>query len=281
MEVFSPLTGRRGVSLPFTDLCFSLGSAEAGALHKAALTEGQRRGWRYLECRSSDDGWPGASPSLSFWGHAIDLRGGVDQLLGGMNAAVRRGVRKAEKAGLKVEFRTDADAIAAYFDLHCNTRRRHGLPPQPFSFFDNVRRTMLSAGQGEVGLVWSGRQAIAGAVYLGLGRQIMYKYGASDYEAQEWRPNNLLMWGAMQRYAANGYERLHLGRTSIGHEGLRRFKLGFGAAESRISFCKFDFKTKQFVTEEDKVEGWFNRIFERMPLFVLRLAGKMLYPHLS
>jgi len=140
---------------------------------------------------------------------------------------------------------------------------------------------MLAAGFGEVGLVRREGRAIAGAVYLWFGRRAIYKYGASDYKEQEHRPNNLLMWRAMERLAGRGFERLHLGRTSLMHEGLRRFKLGFGAEENMIESCKYDFGRGAFVKETDNVEGWHNEIFGRMPLFVLKLVGKLLYPHLS
>src|SRR5579859_5722942 len=63
MEVSSPWTGRKGVSLPFTDFCTTLHSArrDGEALHLAAMAHGQRRGWRFFECRSEGSDWPGAS----------------------------------------------------------------------------------------------------------------------------------------------------------------------------------------------------------------------------
>jgi hypothetical protein len=277
------LTGRRGVSLPFTDFCNSLGAREnqGRALFEAAKAEGVRRRWRYFECRNGNDGGPAAAPSLSFWGHEIDLTVGASRLSEGMASASRRAVRKAEKAGLKVIFETTREATGIYFGLHAQTRKRHGLPPQPPAFFWNIQKRLLSGGQGEVGLVLLGGKPIAGAIYLWFGRRAMYKFGASDSDARIERPNNLLMWRAMERYEAKGLEALHLGRTSLLHEGLRRFKTGFGAREERIDFCKFDFKKGEYVREDDKVEGWFNRVFAKMPIFALRLAGKMLYPHLS
>jgi len=283
MEVCSVLTGRRGVSLPFTDYCYSLDAGEnrGRPFYEMAMAEGRRRGWRYFERRNGNDGGPKAAPSLSFWGHEIDLTVGAARLSDGMASASRRAVRKAEKAGLKVEFQTSRAAVDAYFDLHSQTRKRHGLPPQPLAFFWNIQKSLFSAGQGEVGLVFLEGKPIAGAVYLWFGRRAMYKFGASDSDARIERPNNLLMWRAMERYEAKGFEALHLGRTSLPHEGLRRFKTGFGAREERIDFCKFDFKKGEFVREQDKVEGWFNRVFAKMPIFALRLAGKMLYPHLS
>jgi hypothetical protein len=283
MEVRSAFTGLRGVSLPFTDFCNSLGSGKTNrkALFEAAVAEGGRRGWRYFECRNGNDGGPEAAPSLSFWGHEIDLTVGTGRLMKGISAAGQRAVRKAERARLKVEFRTDLAAMESYFEMHCQTRRRHGLPPQPFRFFQNIQQILLSAGQGEIGLVFLNEAPIAGAVYVWHGRRAMYKFGASDSDSRADRPNNLLMWRAMERYEGKGLETLHLGRTSLFHDGLRRFKLGFGAKEEKINFCKFDYKRRGFVSEADQVEGWFNRIFANLPLFMSRLAGKMLYPHLS
>ena len=47
MEINSPLTGRRGVSLPFSDFCAPAGCDEGGKneLIRSALEIGLRRGW--------------------------------------------------------------------------------------------------------------------------------------------------------------------------------------------------------------------------------------------
>jgi hypothetical protein len=89
------------------------------------------------------------------------------------------------------------------------------------------------------------------------------------------------MWEAIQWCTANGFASLHLGRTSLGNPGLRRFKLGFGAREERIEYLKYDFAKEKFVTDVDRVQGWFNHLFRCLPAPLLRLAGHMLYPHLS
>jgi hypothetical protein len=77
MEITSPFTGCRGVSLPFTDVCSALQTTlHPRALHQLAIEHSRRRNWHSLECRSNDSEWPGASPSLNYYGHAIDLRQG-------------------------------------------------------------------------------------------------------------------------------------------------------------------------------------------------------------
>jgi hypothetical protein len=283
MEVSSPVTGRRGVSLPFTDYCPPLtGSAkESEQLYAAAMAHGREGNWRYFECRSRDGDWTGASPSLFFYGHVIDLGRSVDALFKGLEGAVRRGVRKAESSGLAVEFSATRDAMRVFYRLHCGTRRRHGVPPQPVRFFENISRYVLEPGHGFVGLARMGDRPVAGAVFFHHGREAIYKFGASDYGYQQLRPNNLLMWEAMKRYAAQGCLALHLGRTSLANEGLRRFKQGFGSHEERLCYYRYHFGKQKFVTDVDRSESWRNWIFRCLPSPILRLAGALLYPHLS
>jgi hypothetical protein len=61
MEISSPWTGRRGVSLPFTDACLPLQTTkhDRRALYELALEHGRRQNWRSLECRSNDPDWQG------------------------------------------------------------------------------------------------------------------------------------------------------------------------------------------------------------------------------
>jgi len=180
-----------------------------------------------------------------------------------------------------VNFETGMAALRTFYALHCGTRQRHGLPPQPWRFFENIQRYMLEMGQGFVATVKLEEQPLAAAVFFWHGRQAFYKFGASDYAWQQLRPNNLMMWSAMQHCAERGLHSLHLGRTSLSNEGLRRFKLGFGSAEEEIHYAKYDFASERFVPDRDRAEGWFNRVFARLPLPMLRLAGTVLYPHLS
>jgi len=283
MEVSSRWTGRRGVSLPFTDFCPALKARDQDgrALYEAAMDSGRQRRWKYLECRSFNDGWAGASPSLAFYGHVIDLAAGVDALLRRLDSAVRRGIRKAEAAGLQVDFSNSSEAMQTFYALHCRTRRRHGLPPQPFRFFENIQRYILDAGQGFVATARLKDQPLAAAVFFSHGRRALYKFGASDHAFQQLRPNNLMMWAAMRHCAMRGVSALHLGRTSLSNEGLRRFKISLGALEETVQYCRYDFSSERFVRDIDRVEGWFNRVFARLPLPMLRLSGAVLYPHLS
>ena len=283
MEVSSPWTGCRGVSLPFTDICFPFQTIkhDRRVLYELAMEHGRRRNWKSLEFRGNNPEWQGASPSLAFYGHVIDLKHDQEALFKSFNGTVRSAIRKAVRTGLRVEFSNCFDSIRTFYALQCLTRRRHGLPPQPLRFFENVARYVLAQGHGFVATVrWEDRPVVAAVFFLHR-RKAFYKFGASDYAFQKLRPNNILLWEAIKRCADSRFDSLHLGRTSVTNEGLRRFKLGFGACEERIEYYKYDFVRQTFVKEVDRSTGWFKWPFGYMPLPALRLAGEMLYPHMS
>jgi lipid II:glycine glycyltransferase (peptidoglycan interpeptide bridge formation enzyme) len=276
------LTGKRGVSLPFADICSPLVKhGDRSDLYRAAVEQGRERGWRYLECRGDTPGWQDATEAVSFFAHTLDLGGPLDQLFNQMESPVRRAVRKAEASGLRLEFRTDEASVQAYYRMHCRTRQRHGLPPQPIRFFQSIRTHVLEKAHGFVALAFAEQTPIAGAVFLHFGRKAIYKFGASLEEYQHLRPNSFLMWRVMQHLSKQGFHQLHFGRTSVFNQGLRRFKLGFGSREVTRSYARFDFQKAMFVQAADHSSTWANRLFRACPLAVLRLAGRALYPHLS
>jgi hypothetical protein len=140
---------------------------------------------------------------------------------------------------------------------------------------------VLGHGHGFVATARVGKRPVAAAVFFHHGAQVLYKFGASDFRFQHLRPNNLMMWEAIKKCAHERFARMHLGRTSLFNDGLRRFKLSLGAFEERISYFKYGFKSGTFVTDVDRSEGWVNRLFRCLPLGILRLAGRALYPHLA
>ena len=102
MEVDSWLTGRRGVSLPFTDHCDPL--AQTRWAFEVALTaminEAQKRRWKYFELRGGD--WFKAPESASYFGHVLPLQSDDASTFSGCRGAVRQAVRKAERSGVEV-----------------------------------------------------------------------------------------------------------------------------------------------------------------------------------
>ncbi|HZT21574.1 MAG TPA: GNAT family N-acetyltransferase [Verrucomicrobiae bacterium] len=281
MEVNSRLTGRRGVSLPFTDDCQPLYDdfTSAQRLAQSALELGRSRGWKSLEFRGGRELFPEAPASLAFYGHSVNLTGGEEYLFSRLESSVRRAIRKAEKSGVTVTAEQGTEAMDIFYSLQCRTRRKHGLPPQPRSFFQNIWRHLVSKNLGMIVIARFQNRPIAASVYFRRGGRAIYKYGASDETFQQLRGANLVMWEAIKRLARDGARSLDLGRTSLSNEGLRRFKLGWGATEHKIEYVKYDFHRSTFVTERDEATGWYNVVFRTLPLGLSRLVGAVLYRH--
>jgi len=282
MELRSPLSGSRGVSLPFTDFCKPLMWAQCDgarlAENLAALA--RERKWKYFEIRGAGVAPAGATPSVAFYAHSVKL-GATENLFTSLDPAVRRAVRKAEKSGIEATIAGSRAAMLDFYRLHVRTRRRHGLPPQPISFFVNIQEQVFEKGLGFISMVRAGGTAVAAAVFLCHGKKAIYKYGASDEAYQSARPNNLAMWHGMRHLAGNGYETLHMGRTSLDNDGLRQYKLGWGAEESRLEYFKYDTAAAAWTTSGDRVSGIHNVVFGRLPLSINRVLGRLIYPHLD
>jgi GNAT acetyltransferase-like protein len=283
MEVKSVVTRSRGICVPFSDYCAPLTFSSFGnELVTQKLQEiARERGWSYFGLRSHSIIPVNTPASESYYGHSLDLRIGSEALISNFSSSVQRAVRKAQRSELSVTVRTDLDAMAEFYKLHVRTRRRHGVPPQPRSFFNNIQRHLLNAGHGFIVLVECQKGPIAAATFFKLGRHAVYKFGASDERLQELRANNLVMFEGIKYLADGGAETLHFGRTDKENEGLRRFKLSWGATEEEISYARFEMASGSWKHSRDSRSALHQHIFRALPASLNRLAGAIIYPHLD
>ena len=291
MEIKSLLTGRRGVSLPFTDYCDPVinGDIRFQDVLDCLVQYGDRAGWRYIELRGGGDCLQEFPASSYYYGHtlefpsSIDGRKGVenDEILTAFKNSTRRSIKRAIKEGVRVGINNSTESIKEFYRLNCMTRKVHGLPPQPYYFFKNLYDYVISKDLGIVALASYKGKTIAGAVFLHFGKRAVFKYGASDAAYQRLRPNNLVMWEAIRWYARRHYKSFCFGRTDPENSGLRRFKAGWAARERVIKYYRYDLKRDAFVTRRSRVSGFHNRVFSRMPVPLLKVAGSVLYRHMG
>lgn len=268
-----------GISLPFSDFCGVLGSTEPTAIADllGRLVEfGKLSNWRFLEVRLPCE-LEGVHESLVYSSHCLDVLDDGETQFKLCSSSVRRAVRKARYDGVQVEFLTGRSGVRAYYDLHCLTRRRHGLPPQPQYFFDRLADLYLDGKSGFVSLARRKGVPLAAAVFLTHGDEAVYKYAASDNRHQQFRGMNLVIWDSICRIASQGVTSLHFGRSSLNNPGLIRFKQSWGATEGRICNYRFDLVNEKWVRMQDRATGWYTSFFRFFPVAVLRKAGELLY----
>lgn len=283
MEVRSGLTGRRGVSLPFTDSCKPCIAAGVSFqnLFDRMTAFGAARGWKYLEFRGGNGFFDRAAASESYYGHRLKLSTDLNRMYSGLKDSVRRNIRKAGNAGVEVGMHRCLSSLEKYFRLHCATRKSKGLPPQPWQFFEKIHDHILSRGLGFVALAFVNGEAVAGAVFFHLGTKAIFKFGASDRRYQDIRANDLVMWEAIRWYGRNGFSDFCFGRTEPENEGLRRFKKGWGSEEYLIRYYRYSLKTRSFIAARGMTLPGVSRLFRIMPMPLLKTAGAVLYRHVA
>ena len=283
IEIRSPFTGRRGVCLPFSDLCeplfFELDVV--GLVQDRLLSFAQQRRWHHIEIRGGKSLRLAPGPASRFYGHTLELSSDCTQMFRRFASSVRRAIRKADRSEVNAVAIRNRQAVDDFYQLHVETRRRHGLPPQSASFFRNIYEHIVKPGVGFIVLARRGSDTIAAAIFFRFGNNAIYKYAASDERFQEFRANNLVMWHGIQFLARNGVEKLHFGRTECENDGLRRLKLSWGTQEEIINYYRVDPSGRQCFTSARHDSGFHKRVFAKLPRMFNQLAGSIIYPHLD
>jgi CelD/BcsL family acetyltransferase involved in cellulose biosynthesis len=271
------LTSRRLVGLPFSDVCGPLLAGDRDQELLAAVldevTDSRAAG---VQLRGPCGDMPVYSNGTNFYQHVISLEG--DFFEANVHNSARRAIRKAEKQGVTVRASTDLADMRRFFDLMVLTRRKHGLLPQPWRFYVNLHRHLIAEGHGYLLLADYQGQTIAGDLILQFRDQLTYKFNASDPRFLDVRPNNLLLWRAMHLGAEAGHRSLDLGRCELDNEGLRRFKLLWGAREERIGYYHYPSNPGGTALLQARPARLALSLFVRhAPAFALQAAGGLLY----
>lgn len=282
MVVDSWLTSKRLVGLPFSDLCMPLLPADCDADEVMRAIAGQAgdSGAVALEVRgrpAADMRLCGYTNGTTFYQHVIELREDTN-LDAQVHSSARRAIRKAEKEGVTVRLSTDAGDMRKFYELMVLTRRKHGLLPQPWRFFQNIQRYLVDEGSAHLLLAEHGGEVIAGDLLLSFRDQLVYKFNASDPRFLHLRPNNLLLWHAMRFGIENGRRSLDLGRCEEDNEGLRRFKLLWGSREQTLSYFYYPAnRSGSSLLSAKPARKALSLFVKYAPSPALQMAGAVLY----
>jgi hypothetical protein len=281
--VESFVTGKRAVSLPFTDYLEPLvfDSKLNSQIVEHTLNYFRPLNLKYIEFRGGEGIFPGIEASDFFYRHILKLNTDTEKLFASFSGNTKRNIKKAQKENVSIERSSSSDAMNVFYELNCVTRKKHGLPPQPKKFFEKFLSEIISQRKGFISLARYEGRDIAGAVFLHFGKKAVYKFGASLSEFQQLRANNAIMWDAISYYNNEGFDSFCFGRTEPNNDGLRQFKNGWGVEESIWKTFRYDCRSNNFVKSTLKTSGFHNKIFSRMPLPLLKLTGNILYKHIA
>ena len=279
--VESWLTGRRLVSLPFSDHCEPLvdDADERSILCRAADRYRAQRRWKYVEIRPRDSivsTGDGYRVTQTFSLHRLDLRPEPDVLLRSFHKdSVQRKIRRAERERLTYEEGRDPSLLRRFCDLLELTRRRHGVPPQPASWFENLVGCL--GAQLSIRIASKDGRPAAGVLTLTHGRTIVYKYGGSDARLNALGGTPLLFWKMIQEAKAMGVEELDLGRSDADAAGLIAFKDHWTARRSTLTY----WRSPGGGETAGVLNAIARRVFARLPSRLRQTAGNVFYRHLG
>jgi hypothetical protein len=284
-RVRSWLTGRRLVSLPFSDHCEPLVAdpEDLARLLSGIEARATADGCKYVELRPISSllgirsDW---RTSRGFYLHRLDLRPGAIAVFGRFHRdCIRRKIRRAEREGIEVTEGRDLGSLKAFYSLILQTRRRHGLPPQSMTWFSNLVDCLGQSSR--ISLAWRGGQPIAGILTLQYGKSIYYKYGASVARFHKFGPMPYLFWHAIQKAIASGLEELDMGRSDCDNVGLTTFKDRWNAARSSLQYLRSPANGTQPSYANSWGRGLTGVACRYMPSSCLTALGRISYSHID
>lgn len=307
-EVNSWINGCRLVSLPFSDHCQPLmeGCKGWSAFEACLSAHCGRLGWKYVEIRptrdiifddpgtssltkrdgtcqemhSSDDGLAsGFTNCQEYKLHEIDLRSDLATLFNNFHeSCIRRKIGRAEREGLDYDAGRSESNLTEFYSLLVLTRRRLGLPPQPMTWFRNLKECF---GEGlTIHIASKSGRPIAAILTLLHRNKLVYKYGCSDAAFHNVGAMPMLFWMALQTGKHHGAQEFDLGRSDVDTPGLIAFKQHLGASCSELTYFRLG-RNRVHVSTTDVSRRIANTIFTRMPGRLAQIAGSVLYRHMG
>jgi CelD/BcsL family acetyltransferase involved in cellulose biosynthesis len=277
------LAGIRIVSLPFSDyggpLCNNAAAEEELVRH---VRDACRKELRYLEIRGGLQS-PGNLLSYHYYKrHVMNLEPGLSAIQSKIDKkTIQYCIRKAEKAGVTIRQDNTGKGLDAFFRLNSLTRRKHGVPSQPRAFFENLFSRIVSGNTGFILVAEHESAIVAASLFLTMGRQIHYKYNASDPAVlKKLSPNHLLTWHVITWGVEHGYAALDFGRTSPDNEGLIRYKNMWGMEDKDLPYYYYP-RVNGAVSTKESGLGYrvMTSMWRHLPLHVMESLSSVLYKH--
>jgi CelD/BcsL family acetyltransferase involved in cellulose biosynthesis len=288
MEVSSWLTGKRLVSLPFSNICGPIGAGEAAVrLVDEAISLYRSRGAEALEIRTQADINPIADDRLHgvtyFITSLVDLDSDPEVVWKRFtkDSNIRTEVRQAFKKGLEVRAGETEKDLRAFYEIFAPARQTHGVPPQPLDFFSNLWR-YLRADYLDLLLATHQGKPVGGFITLGFGKTLSAAYIGADQAFRSYRVHQALIWKAMEMGCKRGFERFDFLRTPKNSMSLRHFKERWGAYAVDLNYLYHpEVKGTAATIEETTKYRLLAAVLKRSPAFVGKALGKVLYRHLG
>ena len=278
----SSLTGKRLVSLPFTSYCkilmpdSKINESIDFVLHRYTDID-------YLELKShnnSHDALKNYVPSKKYCTHILDLKSDIESIFKSLHStSIRQRIRRAKRDGLKFRVAQDERDLKRFYELETGVRKRKGLPPSPYRFFMNIWKNLKSYDYIFLPVVEYENKIIAAAIVLKFKNKYYLEYSASDSRYLKYSPNQLLIWETIVQAHKNGAHYFDFGRSSYSNQSLIEFKQRW--ATQIVPLTYHYYPRLVHPTDEGLARKFLEICNRKLPKFLLKLEGNIIYPHLG
>lgn len=288
-RVESWLTGRRLVSLPFSDHCEPLMDRheDLEAVMGFLEREIQREKWRYVEVRPVNNMNIGTNLHVTttcYAFHEIELGAGIETLFRNLHKdSIQRKIARAERERLRYEEGRSDVLLDDFYRLLTFARRRHRLPPQPKSWFRNLVNCF--GDSLKIRVARRDGRPLAGMITIRHKDTMVYKYGGSDRRYHNLGSMHLLYWTAIQEAKSAGLRFFDFGRTDADQPGLITFKKRWGSRQSVLVYSRFSASEKSsHVFDLSTAAPRFKaarQVVAYIPNPILSALGRAFYKHVG
>jgi FemAB-related protein (PEP-CTERM system-associated) len=283
----SSFTGRRLVSLPFSNVGGPLTNSHevSQALVNAAVDQSHLMKCDYVEIRTQGnlngiEKW-GFHRSDHFNSSIVELAENPDVVWSNFqDRNLRTEIRKAIRSGIRVRMEVNGEHLKEFYFLLLKTRRKHGIPPQPYSFFKKLWDTMSSRNLIRLLLADYQGKIIVGLILLVFKDRIIAAYMGSDDHFLHMRPHQLIYWKAMEWGCENGFHYFDFLRTARENQGLLYFKKRWGGRNLDIPYFFYPKPMGMTEIQEKSLKYRLSTaLWRKIPSFITPWGSRTLYRH--
>ncbi|MBU1713484.1 MAG: GNAT family N-acetyltransferase [Proteobacteria bacterium] len=288
-EVKSILTGNRLVSIPFATNCDPLISSEEDmrALLDAAINLSIKLRCSNIEIRTLAS-MPliqdGRIESLVYnKSHQLSLEASPEELIKKFQNKLRQQINKSMRSGLKLQLAENEADLSEFYNLYVKSRKRLGLPPQPYLFFKLLWEKFSSSGRIRLLCAMYKGQLAAGLMIFRFRNRCSCEYLASEESFKNLNINHFVFWEAIKLACSEGYKIFDFGRTGINNEGLMTFKSHWGTSVMDLPqfYYPGNICSDLNCPEETFSYKLIRQISKNVPDPVFQYMGNFLYKHLG
>jgi hypothetical protein len=288
MKVKSLITGRRIISLPFSFICGPI--TDSADITVSLISEAreflQSEDCSYIEIKSDHEFSPIDTHYRILDDHychyLLPIKGNADDIFRSLHKnMVQRAISKAEREGVEIIQDKSTESLKIFYRLNCLTHRKHGIPPPPFKFYQQMFDTFETEDRLRLFLAKINQLYIAAGIFATHGDTIYYLYGASDERYLKHRANQLVLWNLIKWGIENNFSYFEMGRASVDNKGLRDYKKRWNSTEHQLYYYYFPEIRGIGAVDRNKLKvRLLKSVWENLPISLIRKSS-ILYKHLA